>query len=122
MRLSTTANIVATTIQRQAFEKDILEISEHEQCRIGQDLHDDLCQRLAGIALTCDLLQQSLAATSIAESVAAAKIGFPGSPEPRAGMGLRIMKYRAEMIGANLDVRQNDLRGTIVTCQAETAP
>jgi GAF domain len=43
--LQSAANIVATTIQRQAFEQDILEISEHEQRRIGQDLHDDLCQR-----------------------------------------------------------------------------
>jgi hypothetical protein len=71
--LRSVANIAATTIQRQAFEKDILEISEHERRRIGQDLHDDLCQRLAGIALTCDFLQQNLA-ISKAESAEAAKI------------------------------------------------
>ena len=225
--LQSAANIVATTIQRQAFEKDILEISEHEQRRIGQDLHDDLCQRLAGVALRCDLLQQSLAATSKAESALAAKIarevreaiartrmlarglspaplganglisgfeelassvtelfhvscrfeceapvlvesdvaathlyriaqeaitnaithgksknivlrlsrragktsltieddgiGFRGSMEPRSGMGLRIMRYRAEMIGAILDVRRKHPSGTIVTCEAETS-
>ena len=30
-------------------EKDIVRVSEHEQQRIGQDLHDGLCQQLAAI-------------------------------------------------------------------------
>ena len=48
-------------------------------------------------------------------------IGFPDNVEPGAGMGLRIMKYRAEIIGAILDVRRKDPKGTIVTCEAETS-
>ena len=58
--LQSVANIVATAIQRQAFEKEILEITESEQRRIGQDLHDDLCQHLAGIQLMGDVLQRDL--------------------------------------------------------------
>jgi len=33
-----------------------------------------------------------------------------------AGMGLRIMRYRAECIGARLDVRRGETGGTIVRC------
>ncbi|HTL30545.1 MAG TPA: ATP-binding protein, partial [Tepidisphaeraceae bacterium] len=32
------------------------------------------------------------------------------------GMGLQIMRYRARMIGATMDVRPQELEGTIVTC------
>ena len=32
------------------------------------------------------------------------------------GMGLRIMKYRADVIGASLDIRNGTNQGTIVTC------
>jgi signal transduction histidine kinase len=226
--LQSVANIVATTIQRQAFEKEILEISEHEQRRIGQDLHDDLCQRLAGIALKCDLLQQNLQAISKTESAEAANIagqvrkaiahtrmlarglsptplganglmsgledlassvtelfrvscrfeceapvlvendivathlyriaqeamtnairhgrsknivlrlfskdgkmtlsieddgiGFPQKLRPVSGMGLRIMKARAEMIGAVLDVRRIGRKGTAIICEAQLHP
>jgi len=43
--------VSATDItQRKKLEQEILTISENEQRRIGQDLHDDLCQQLAGIS------------------------------------------------------------------------
>lgn len=41
-------------------QKDILEISEKEQKRIGQDLHDGLAQQLAGISFKSKILQQKL--------------------------------------------------------------
>ena len=37
--------------QRAKLEQEILQISEREQRRIGQDLHDSLCQELAAAAL-----------------------------------------------------------------------
>ena len=46
---------------RKRLEKEILEISEREQRRIGQDLHDGLCQHLAGIELMSQVLEQKLA-------------------------------------------------------------
>jgi two-component system, LuxR family, sensor kinase FixL len=48
------------TEQRQR-EKQVLEISEREQHRIGQDLHDELCQYLAAIKFKSGLLQRKLA-------------------------------------------------------------
>lgn len=48
--------------ERRQLEKMILEISGKEQQRIGQDLHDGLCQVLAGIdVLTQVLLRKMLA-------------------------------------------------------------
>ena len=46
--------------ERKRLEQEILAVSEREQRRIGQDLHDDLCQRLAGIQLMGDVLQRDL--------------------------------------------------------------
>lgn len=44
-------------------------------------------------------------------------IGFPDKlPQPR-GLGLRLMSHGAALIGANLEVRRNRQRGTIVTCK-----
>jgi len=46
--------------ERKWLEKEILEISSREQMRIGQDLHDDLCQNLAGIAVMLSVLEKNL--------------------------------------------------------------
>jgi len=47
--------------ERQQLEALVLNISEREQQRIGQDLHDGLCQQLTGIKFKNRLLQQKLA-------------------------------------------------------------
>jgi two-component system sensor kinase FixL len=60
--------------ERKQLEKEIIEISNREQQRIGQDLHDGLCQELAGIELLCQVLEQRLAAKAKAESKQAGEI------------------------------------------------
>ncbi|MDB6121276.1 MAG: Multi-sensor signal transduction histidine kinase [Pedosphaera sp.] len=45
---------------RRQRERQILEISEREQQRIGQDLHDELCQYLAAIKFKCGFLKRKL--------------------------------------------------------------
>lgn len=57
---------------RKRLEKEILETSDREQRRIGQDLHDGLCQQLAGIELMSEVLGQNLASKSKAD---AARVG-----------------------------------------------
>jgi len=207
---------------RKRLEKEVLQISELEQRRIGQDLHDGLCQQLAGIELMSEVLEQNLSRKSKAEAAQAAKIaegvraaigdtrmlarglspvdvesnglmsalqelasnteklfhvacrfecpqpvlvrdhasathlyriaqeainnaikhgkareitvrvtarsnqanltvtddgrGFVVKPEQTSGMGLRIMKYRAGMIGATLEIRRANGRGMVVAC------
>ncbi|MCI0351102.1 MAG: PAS domain S-box protein, partial [Acidobacteriales bacterium] len=46
--------------ERKRLEQEILEISNREQRRIGQDLHDGLCQELAGIEIMAQVLEQDL--------------------------------------------------------------
>src|SRR5262249_1490919 len=42
--------------------------------------------------------------------------GIPPFRKGNRGMGLRIMSYRAQVIGATLDIRRGEKRGTVVTC------
>jgi signal transduction histidine kinase len=43
--------LVSEMAERERLEREMLEISEREQRRIGQDLHDGLCQFLTGTAM-----------------------------------------------------------------------
>src|SRR5690242_19499150 len=45
---------------RRALEADLLSAVEDERRRIGQDLHDDLCQRLGAAALLAGSLEKEL--------------------------------------------------------------
>ncbi len=209
---------------RVELESEILAISEREQRRLGNDLHDDLCQQLVGIEFLSQTLARNLASRSkslegqardIAEIVRrvieqtremarglspvvleaeglmtalkalAARtsrvfrvecrfhcatpvlipdhvmaihlyriaqesvsnairhgqaqrveiclsrgetgitlavndngLGLPARPQPQAGMGLHIMRYRAGVIGGLLTVRRLDGGGTGVCCTA----
>ncbi len=60
--------------QRHSLEAQLVEIAEAEQRRIGRDLHDGLCQQLAGIAYLCSVTQERLARNAPAEAGAMAQI------------------------------------------------
>jgi len=60
--------------ERKQLEKTILEISETERRRIGQDLHDGLGQHLTGVAFMGKVLEERLAESSVAEAADAGKI------------------------------------------------
>jgi DNA-binding LacI/PurR family transcriptional regulator/signal transduction histidine kinase len=210
--------------RRMRLEHEVSEISNHTMQSIGQDLHDDLCQHLAGIAMLASVLKGTLTDASavsaveqignlladsitrakqiarglyptgleergivaaVEELVTAARRSYPASIEFRAspdfripgtdralqvyrivqealtnalkhsgservevqlfledrsrlvaevsdygvglpariagdGMGLRIMRYRAETAGAELCIEALD-QGTRVTCRIECA-
>jgi PAS domain S-box-containing protein len=61
--------------ERKQLEQEIIEISNREQQRIGQDLHDGLCQELTGIELMCQVLEQKLTAKSKPEAQRVGQIG-----------------------------------------------
>jgi signal transduction histidine kinase len=48
--------------QQELLEREILEIADRERERLGRELHDGLCQSLAGIAAMASALSKSLAA------------------------------------------------------------
>ncbi|MGN6553697.1 MAG: response regulator [Verrucomicrobiota bacterium] len=64
--------ILRDVTERKRLEKEILEINDRVQRRIGQDLHDGLCQQLAGIEFMSQVLEQKIAAISKSD---AARIG-----------------------------------------------
>jgi signal transduction histidine kinase len=53
---------------RQKAESEILAAAEREQRRIGQDLHDDICQRLAAISILAGALERMNSDKSLANS------------------------------------------------------
>jgi PAS domain S-box-containing protein len=61
--------------ERKRLEKEILETSNREKQRIGHDLHDGVCQQLAGIAYRVDILVDQLQEKKINEAVEAERIG-----------------------------------------------
>ncbi len=52
--------IIRDLTDRKQLEEKILQISEEEQHRIGQDIHDDLCQQLAAIGCLAKVAHQQL--------------------------------------------------------------
>src|SRR5437899_2055086 len=66
--------LVQEMAERERLEKEILEVSEREQRRIGRDLHDSLCQHLTGTALAGRVLEEKLAAQALPEAVDANKV------------------------------------------------
>lgn len=59
---------------RQRLERQILEISDREQARIGQDIHDGLCQQLVSLAFDANTLQRKLEARNEPEAAAAQRM------------------------------------------------
>jgi two-component system sensor kinase FixL len=217
--LGTSIDITET----RRLEQEILRVSEHEQRRLGQDLHDDLGQQLTGMAFLNKALTQKLASRSLPEAADASRLsdmlqqalsqtrklarglypvelasqglqaalqslaasvetlygvscrlqehdawnacdhdvathlyrivqeavtnaikhgqarrlaiglaerpesllltiqddgcGFAAVEEQTTGLGLRIMRYRASMLGGELAIQHTDNQGTLVTCQ-----
>src|SRR5207237_2860566 len=61
--------------EQRLLEKEVLEITNREQTRIGQDLHDGLGQHLTGITFLTRALETRLSSQSLPEAEEAAEIG-----------------------------------------------
>ncbi len=64
--------VFADLTARRSVEKRIAEASEREQRRIGQDLHDGVCQHLVGVAFAAGSLQNNLESRFLDSEAAAA--------------------------------------------------
>jgi PAS domain S-box-containing protein len=69
--LQSVGDVLAAAIERRLLEEELLNASSREQQRIGQDLHDSLCQQLAGIEFQNSVLVQQLAKTPQTQTEAA---------------------------------------------------
>jgi PAS domain S-box-containing protein len=61
--------------ERSRLQRQILEISDREQARIGQDVHDGLCQQLIGMGFSLNSLEELLSADQRPEAATAIKVG-----------------------------------------------
>jgi signal transduction histidine kinase len=68
------SDLEASIVERKRLEQELLEITEKERRRIGLDLHDDLGQKLSGIALMAKGLELRLTQCHSAEAQRARKI------------------------------------------------
>jgi len=68
-----TAALTDEMADRQRLERELLDVSEREQRRIGHDLHDSLGQHLTGAALAVQVLEEKLTIGGFAEAADASK-------------------------------------------------
>ena len=66
--------LAAAEDERMRLEVEILEITEREKRRIGQDLHDDLGQQLVGMLFLSRALERNLASAKSPEAATARRI------------------------------------------------
>jgi len=62
--------------ERKRLERELLEISNREQRRIGHDLHDGVCQQLVGISYLTESLADRLQEKGAAESAEVERINY----------------------------------------------
>ena len=69
-----TAELRKQTAERERLQRELLTISEREKLVISQELHDGLCQNLAGTAMMVSILARSLAARADNDAESAKQI------------------------------------------------
>jgi signal transduction histidine kinase len=68
------AKLTAEIAAKEQLERELLSISEREQRRLGQDIHDSLCQHLTGTAFAGQVLAQNLKSQGSAHAQNAARV------------------------------------------------
>lgn len=63
-----TSKLVDAIKRKEELERMLMDVSEKEQNRIGNDLHDSLCQHLTGVALAAKVVSERLLARDSAEA------------------------------------------------------
>jgi PAS domain S-box-containing protein len=66
------AGIAEDTTHQKLLETQIISVSDHERIRIGQDLHDSVCQQLVRIAFAGNALREDLERQRLLPEAAAA--------------------------------------------------
>ena len=66
--------LLAEIAERRRLEGEVLKVSELERRSFGQDLHDDVCQQLAGIAMMNQALARRLGKNNPAEAAEAQRL------------------------------------------------
>lgn len=60
--------------ERQRLQRQLLEVADREQDRIGQEIHDGLCQQLVGLAFDANALEKELGTSDHPQARTAARL------------------------------------------------
>lgn len=71
-----TQALLAEMRERGRLEREIIDLSEREQLRFGQELHDRVCQELASVAIAAHMLARKLLATEHEETAHAREMAL----------------------------------------------
>jgi len=109
---------------RKELERRLLEVTDREQARVGQDLHDGLCQQLVGAAFVATLLKEDLATQSQNEAQRAAKIATllndAINQARNLARGLYPIKLETEgLLAALLELATNVTNQSKIACEVE---
>ncbi len=69
-----TAALRREIAERERLDRELASVADRERRRLGQELHDSICQHLTGTALTAQTLREKLAARSAPEVGEADKV------------------------------------------------
>jgi len=110
--------------QRKYLEKEILDISEREQRKIGQELHDSIGQQFAGIAFMTKVLEKKLAKKLPEEAATVAEIGKLVSETTVQARGLAKGLYPVDLSAVSFISALHELADTTkrlfgVNCDVE---
>jgi signal transduction histidine kinase len=117
-----TAKLYAELTERKRLEKEILDVTDREQRRIGMDIHDSLCQHLTGTALAEQFLAEKLSARGAQEVEDADRVIELLEEAISMARNLAAGLYPIETEGEGLLTALGDLAGVIsrqfkVNCQ-----
>jgi signal transduction histidine kinase len=87
--------------------------------RIAQEAINNAIKHSRGRRVEVSLAREN---SELVLRVADDGIGLPDDVSGASGMGLRVMEYRANVIGARLRVRPRDDGGTVVECSLPAEP
>jgi signal transduction histidine kinase len=103
-----TAALEAQMAENRELERSILDISNREQVRIGQDLHDSLCQQLVSVAFSANMLQERLEKEGIVANRDASRIAdmIDDSINQARNLARGLYPVRLETEGLELALRE----------------
>ncbi len=92
------SRLVEEMAQRKGLERELLEISNRIVGKIGQDIHDNLCQDIAGLGIMAAVLEGSLRREGLsAEGDAAAALSLAAGETAARAKGIARGLYPAEL-------------------------
>lgn len=120
------AGIAEDITGRKSLEQEAIEMSDSELSRLGQDLHDGICQQLVSIAFATDLLRRDLVVKSPPEAVRVARITALLDNVITQARNLAHTICPVNLVGNGLGIALRELaasvsRGFRMVCEADCA-